>query len=512
MKTIRKIISGFVLGVSVGAVAEPLPQTAAEQAGESLQQQPWLQSLEADGTGEKQPAPERKGAAPVVVRNQDLREHPELLAAMLRQAVDARHEPLLGALLPAYLALPQAQQDAKLRQHTQAELARLRGDYPTATAHYQAVQQQYPDDVRLQLDTAATLTEDRQWREAEALFAQAAQTPELPDVVAENIRLYRNGIRQNAQWQVQGGVQLSYDKNINDAPQAYCTPLGCVRERQENAWGLRYRVYAEKNTPIRGHHNLLFRMNASGTTYYLSQRSAYDYALARASLGYRFQDARQSLEILPFYQAQFSGSRQFPDKAPRQKRVLPYMLGHAVGVQAAFERQLAPKWTGFVSLEGMRQDFREEERARHQNGTVWNAFASLSYRIRPQHLLFAGYGWGSLHPGNGMVGGRANSSGYVRHSVQAGWLAQWTALGNLNTEIRGQYTQRRYRGSALDTAFLRRPQRNNERSLTVALSYPKWRVWGAVPKLVWQENRIDSTHDWADRRQRNVWLEWEKRF
>ena len=188
------------------------------------------------------------------------------------------------------------------------------------------------------------------------------------------------------------------------------------------------------------------------------------------------------------------------------------MLGHAVGVQAAFERQLAPKWTGFVSLEGMRQDFREAERARHQNGTVWNAFASLSYRIRPQHLLFAGYGWGSLQPGNGTVGGRTNSSGYVRHSVQAGWLAQWTALGNLNTEIRGQYTQRRYRGSALDTAFLRRPQRNNERSLTVALSYPKWRVWGAVPKLVWQENRIDSTHDWADRRQRNVWLEWEKRF
>ena len=512
MKTIRKIISGLVLGMSVGAAAEPLPQTAAEQAGESLQQQPWLQSLEADGAGEKQPAPERKGAAPVVVRNQDLREHPELLAAMLRQAVDARHEPLLGALLPAYLTLPQAQQDEKLRQHAQAELARLRGDYSTASAHYQAVQRQYPDDVRLQLDTAATLAEDRQWHEAETLFAQAAQTPELPDTVAENIRLYRNGIRQNAQWQVQGGVQLSYDKNINDAPQGYCTPLGCVRERQENAWGLRYRVYAEKNTPIRGHHNLLFRMNASGTTYYLSQRSAYDYALARASLGYRFQDARQSLEILPFYQAQFSGSRQFPDKAPRQKRVLPYMLGHAVGVQAAFERQLAPKWTGFISLEGMRQDFREAERARYQNGTAWNAFASLSYRIRPQHLLFAGYGWGSLQPGNSTVDGRTNSSGYVRHSVQAGWLAQWTALGNLNTEIRAQYTQRRYRGTALDTAFLRRPQRNNERSLTVALSYPKWRVWGTVPKLVWQENRIDSTHDWADRRQRNVWLEWEKRF
>ena len=196
------------MGISVGAVAEPLPQTAAEQAGESLQQQPWLQSLEADGAGEKQSATERKGVAPVVVRNQDLREHPELLAAMLRQAVDARHEPLLGALLPTYLTLPQEQQDAKLRQHAQAELARLRGDYPTATAHYQAVQRQYPDDVRLQLDMAATLAEDRQWREAEALFAQAAQTPELPDVVAENIRLYRNGIRQNAQWQVQGGVQL----------------------------------------------------------------------------------------------------------------------------------------------------------------------------------------------------------------------------------------------------------------------------------------------------------------
>ena len=62
------------------------------------------------------------------------------------------------------------------------------------------------------------------------------------------------------------------------------------------------------------------------------RKRCHDYALARASLGYRFQDARQSLEILPFYQAQFSGSRQFPDKAPRQKRVLPYMLGHAVGV------------------------------------------------------------------------------------------------------------------------------------------------------------------------------------
>lgn len=484
-------------------------QSSAEQAAVAAQQQLWFNRIEQLPAETIKPSADRQAGVSVLT-NQDLAQRPELLHALVEQALNSGQAALLSSLNEVYLQHPQA--DKTLAARAQGMAARYRGDYGTAAAVYSRLQREQPDNPRITLDTAAILFEDKQWKEARRLFEAALQTPGLPEEVARNVRPYLAAEQETNGWQFDGGISLTKNRNINNAAPRYCTPLGCAEEKPENALGLNYFVSAAKNTPLKGHHNLLFRSHFGGKSYYFDKKSQYDGAFGRAYLGWQFQNAKTALSILPFYQWQFAGSSERTERPQREQTFKMDMLGHAVGLQTAWSRSLTPRLHGHASAEIYRQQYRPPEKALRQNGRHISLFASAAYRLTPQHSVFAGVGGGVFRPERETVGRRPNNQAYTRYSVDGGWAANWPQLGGLNSRIRASFTRKQYRHQALNSDFRWQPQSNREIRYSFSLVHPKLSWRGITPKLTWENERVRSSHAWANRQQQRWFVELEKSF
>lgn len=444
------------------------------------------------------------------IDNAFLTQHPELFHAAMQEAINSGHSVLLADLSAAYRTLPQA--DGQTLRRAEAALARSSGDYRQAVSAHLNLARDFPDDRRIALDTAAVLFEDKQWREASARFDRLHDDTALPPEVRHNIAHYRNRINEARRWQLEGGISVARHHNINQAAPSYCTPIGCTRERAENALGLNYRLKIGKNTPLGGHHNLSAHTHISGTSYYPDKQSQHDHAFGRSYLGWQYQNARSSLSVLPFYQFQLAGRAEFDDNAPKQRRLGLDMLAHAAGVQISAAHQFNARTGGYVSAEYHRSRYRPQEQAERHNGGHTHLSAGAAYRPDTRHTFSLHIGRQQFAPANAWLDGQRNNAAYTRLSAGLGWQAHWPQLGGLHSHIQTAFAQRRHRGEALNEHFRRQPQRNLEHSFSAALAHDKisWRQF--TPKLVWQQNRTRSSHAWAARRQQQWFVELNRRF
>lgn len=372
--------------------------------------------------------------------NEKLLSNPKMFHHVMQQALNVGDVHLLESLMAAYRKLPQY--DALLLAHAEAELLRLRGDAGEAAKRYADLQQRYPEDVRIRLDAAAALIQDRQWREADALFVSALNEPSLPENVAANINAFRNGIARHNRWQFSGNLGFARHGNVNDEPPSYCTPLGCVQSKPVDAWGLDYALEAAKNTPIKGHHNVLFRAHIGGMSYHFDRKSQYDKAFGRLYLGWQYQSAKNTLNVLPFYQLQLAGSNDFAGKQTRE-RGLPDLLVRGWGVQTAWSKMLHPRLQSRLGAEMSVQRYVPHERRQSNNGRHYGLNAALTYAPTNDHTFYGAWSGGVFRPEHKVINGLVNNQAYMRHTVSAGWNASWPQLGGLESGVRGSYTWRR---------------------------------------------------------------------
>ncbi|QEY26088.1 surface lipoprotein assembly modifier [Neisseria zalophi] len=489
-------------GITPNEIKQELPAVRA-------QQQPWIEQLTKplEKPVETNTNQQNKINA---VTNEDLLKNPELLRRLMIEALNSNNPHLLSSLTIAYRQYPHA--DPVLLARAEGMLARYEGDYRKAVKIYSELHESQPENTRISLDTAAILQADKQWNEADSLFAEVESVPNLPMEVRDNIRLYREQNKAENRWKVDAGGSITQDKNINDAAPRYCLPLGCIEQQPEDAVGLNYFVSVDKNAPIKGNHNLLFRGYMNGVSYYFDKKSEYDNAFGRAYLGWQYQNARSSLNILPFYQWQLAGTNEFADKPTKNHTFGLNMLAHATGVQTAFSHQITPRLQSYASAEIYQQNYREDSRALRNDGRYYSLFGSLAYRLTPQHTVFGGVGVGVFKPKNNIVGNRVNNAGNTRHSFNVGWLANWQKLGGLNSRLQVSRTNRRYRGQALNTDFEWERQFNKETTYIFSLSHPKISIGTFTPKLTWERRRTSSTHKWAERKQNRLFVEIEKNF
>ncbi|MCF7520627.1 surface lipoprotein assembly modifier [Neisseria sp. ZJ106] len=486
------------------AVSDGLRQ---EYSAIKAQQKPWLETMDLVA---RQQVKQRAEQNIPTVTDEDLQLRPELMHSLMTQALNSHNLHVLESLTAVYRQQPWA--DAVLLARAEGMIARFQGHYTRAVETYRRLYETHADDKRIVLDTAAILFEDRQWKEADRLFAEAETDLAVPEGVRDNIRVYRRKIESAGNWHIGGSASVAYDKNINDAAPAYCSPLGCVDQKAENAVGIHYQASVEKNTPLVGHHNLLFRSYLNGSSYYLDKKSQYDHAFGRAYLGWQYQTARTGLNVLPFYQGQLSGSDRWRAKAERSHTLKMALFSQAFGIQTALSHQINPRLQFFASAETYRQRYREPERAEHSNGQHYSLYASLAYKPLPAHTVFVGLGGGIVKPEKTELKGRINNTGNIRRSVSGGWRAVWPKLGGLNMQIQTAYTDRRYRGQALNTDFEWQQQRNRETAYSISVAHPKLSVAKLIPKLTWEQQRIYSTHKWAVRRNNRIVVEIEKTF
>ncbi|SUA36759.1 hypothetical periplasmic protein [Neisseria zoodegmatis] len=519
MNSFKKLSFPPLLFFSISAAFPPYSQADAlpyrasdglkqEQPAVRMQENVWLEQIAAPSDHALPKQTEKEAIKPVT--NEDLMKQPELLHNLMLRAINSGDRHLLESLTAAYRKHPQA--DAVLLARAEGMIARYKGDYPKATAIYTKLHDAHPEDTRITLDTAAILWEDRQWKEADRLFAEAAATPQLPEGVLENIAVYRKQSKEANKWHFNGGFSVTRDNNVNNAAPPYCSPLGCVKQQAESATGLNYQLSVEKNTPVKGHHNVLFRSNLSGVSYYFDKKSQYDNAFGRAYLGWQYQNARTTFNILPFYQWQLAGSDEWQRKTQKEQTFNMDMLAHAAGFQTALSRQITPRLQAHVSGEAYRQHYREPERAERNDGKHYSLFGSAAYRLTPTQTVYAGLSGGTFRPDNTALGGRTNNAGNNRRGVSGGWLATWPKWGGLNTQLRAAYTDRRYRGSALNADFQWQQQRNKETLYSISAAHPKLSIAKFMPRLTWEQSRVRSTHKWAERKNNRLFVEIEKAF
>lgn len=449
-------------------------------------------------------------ATPHYIDNGHLLKNPELFHDFMRQALNSQNPELLQTLQTAYRDLPQA--DKQLVQRADATLARWRGDYRAAVKLHRALQLAFPLDSRIALDTAATFLEDRRWQEAESRFWAAQQTFRLPENVNRNVARHMRHIRWHNKWHIGGNIGLARHANVNHAPPEYCTPIACQKTPPVHATALNYRVDINKNTPLRGNHNVVFRANVAGTSHYLSRKSQYDHALGRVHLGWQFQNARDTVNVLPFYQAQWAGSDEFERKPVKDKTLSMSALAHATGLQITAARQHSARWGSSVSAEVYRQHYRDKARAQRDDGRHSNVAVAARWQATPQQAVWLHVGRQQFQPQQREWAGRVNNAAYTRHGVAVAWQAHWRKWGGWQTHFQAAFAQRQYRGVALNERFAWQKQRNRERTFSASVAHDRVQWAGVMPKLVATYSRTDSSHAWARRKQKQLFVEMVKQF
>ena len=188
------------------------------------------------------------------------------------------------------------------------------------------------------------------------------------------------------------------------------------------------------------------------------------------------------------------------------------MLSHAKGIQSSWTYRLTPRLQSHVSTELYRQSYRPTDKSHYYDGKHYSLFASFAYLLSTQDVIFAGISNGIFRPHNKKRYNRPNHTAFTRNSINIGWLANWSKLGNLTTHLRASYTDRRYQGTVLNTQFQRQKQHNKETIFSASISHPKISYRGFTPKLSWEKRHLHSTHKWAERKQQRIFLEIEKNF
>lgn len=477
------------------------------------EQQQWIRRLEtAPSAADGQPEQEQTDAP--VFSAQDLRGQPDVLADMLVQVLNARQPELLDELIKLYAAEPSA--DPILLGRAQGMSAKYRGDYNEAIRIYRHLSAAAPDDVRIRLDLAAMLAEDRQWRESEAVFTQIRNQEDIPSEVDDNIQGYLNAMRQQQAWQWSGGLSPAYDDNINNAAAPHCSVLGCSRESPQSAFGLAYGVQVEKQHALAGHHSLQFQAHLGGTNYYLSRHSAQDSAYGRIGAGWLWQNAAQRFTLLPFYQFQLSGTDNFgAHKVQNNHTLRLHMWSHAYGLRAEYHRMLSPRWQLNLAAEGYRQHYRLPDQAQRHDGWYTAQNASLAWRAASRDTVYAGLALHQAFPENKQLHGETNNAAYRRYGLQAGWIHDWAWLGGLSTRVSASAAERRFKGQSLNVTaqgFPLQQRRDREYQYGLAVWHRDWTIWGMTPKLNLLRQEIRSSHTWAQRKNSQVFIELERRF
>lgn len=434
---------------------------------------------------------------------------PTQLENMLRKALNQHDPERIQTLSNAYRTLPSA--DQLLLKRAEGLILRYRHQYRDAINIYENLSLEHPDNQRVRLDLAIFQFENRQWRDAAENFARLAAVENLSSSMRRNIKPYQVELDNRTGWRWTSKIGITYNTNVDDTPPPHCfANRYCIDTKAESGIGLDYHIDVSKLTPLGGHHSLLLKSSLNGTSYYFDRKSQHDNASGRVYMGWQWQDWRNTLTLLPFYQARLAGSEDFRTKPLRSRRFLPYMASHAVGAQARFIRTLSPRWQAHFSLEGYRQFYRESRRARRYDGWQANTFASLTYRASPTTTLFTNIQHSRLMPKNRFrSSGRINNAAYHRNKIGVGWRQYWANLGGLESSLSVSYRQTRYRGTASSTDIT---QKNRELSYSLALSHKRWEIAGFEPSLNVQYSRTRSNVPWSERKRTQFFIELERHF
>ena len=352
--------------------------------------------------------------APVSMTSQELLQQPDLLQNALNTAVSQQNIDNIRFLLPLYRQLPQ--QDPILAEYAETLLLRSDGHYTEAQRRLQALVDSHPDYAPIRLQLAVTLAQDGQTKEAAKEVKTIRQSPDLPPPVAAYVGQFDQALKNSQKWNVSGNAYYLQDNNVGRAPEQRTYGAWQFSEPR-SAHGIGYELYAQKNTPIKGHWALRTQTSAYGKFYW--DAHDYDDVTARVEAGPVWHNHQQEIAVMPFYEKRWFATD-------------PY--SYTTGGSLRYSRTLSPKWQLFGTWQS---GYKKHNDRTYLNGASHNGAVSLFYRTSPQQSFVFGLG-------GGYTSAKDHSEAYSSRDIRVGWSRDWQSLNNLSTNINTSIQQRYY--------------------------------------------------------------------
>ncbi|KOC89386.1 porin family protein [Winslowiella iniecta] len=419
------------------------------------------------------------------VTNQTLQNQPAMAGALLNQAVEQQQWPVVKGILPVYQSSPQA--DPLLVMYAQAGLARNEGKLTEAAVLYREMLSQHPDLVPVRLDLARTLFEDRQY-EAAAWNFQQARAGNPPPAVQENINHYLSYIQNHRGWV--GNLSLSYlnDSNVNNASDGKTIRIGDrLFERDPDSYpkrgeGIYYGGTLQRDFNQADHHNIRFRTTLSGKSYW--NNHAYDDIISRAYLGYVYQDARQQLALLPFYEKRWYGTAAY---------------SYGAGVRGEFSYLIAADWQLSQAVEYQQLSYDSQD-YRYLRGDNRLLSTTLAHAINSRLSLFGGID----------IGEQKTQLASETHQRVGGRFGLQTALPyGISMGAMASFAQRRYQA---ENDIFQQKRQDKEQLYALSLWHRDLYFFNLMPKINVIYKRIDSNIDFYRYDTLNVFLSVDREF
>jgi len=399
--------------------------------------------------------------------------------------------------LEKYRSLPG--HEAALVAMAEGLLAREARDYSQAIARLNTALQTNPDFVRAKMELARVLFEDKQSKEARALFGEIS-TSGIPEAARPVIEGFQSALDARAAWHGSFSVGIGYNSNINQENGRedtfhVCYFFGCFPSTRKMpdpipSSSLVYDLTLNRRVPLSGHHNILLRGISYGNFYrkhkeadpnvYYNDNTSIVYA------GYNYLDARHHVAITPLFENYYSNRSTLYQAAGLR---LDWKYSVTRSLQIGFHAQ--HKHLRFKG--SVRQYFD------NYNENQLGAYGS--YMLTPKTALFGGLNYTRKLRHQAAARSREYMGNIgVYRMFDAGFTINAIAL---------------YRHTRNDEAdlFLGGRRKDNQQMYIVNIGMPRFAFKGIVPNLYLKRTVNNSSIDWAYQyRQTEVALKLEKRF
>lgn len=435
-----------------------------------------------------------------------------LLKNLLIQILNHQQYQLLPELFAIYLETPQ--QDKKLSARIRAAIAKYNRDYKNAIKIYQNLVFLYPEDIRIQLDLAATLSEDKQWKDAQQLFSSLIKKETLPPEVIQNIQLYLFQLDRIQEWKFNIWLSPNYEKNINNAPERYCNKYNlCSTDKAKKGLGIHYGFSGEKNWELNKHFYSRIQSILTGTNYYLAKLSSYDHLLAEISSSIGWHDFKQNILISLLYHIQFNGSNNWQGYKKQNNHtfnISPWFS--AFGLSSEYNYSFKSNLKSTLLVSALERKYRLHSFAKKHNGWYLKQKVTISWKPNLNTLLYTGFELQQTLPKNKYLKQKINNAAYFRTQLHLGWINHWKNIGGINSHINLSLAKKYFKGKITTHDFTQEKRIDKELQYSISFWHNKIAWRNLIPQITYTKQKIISSHYWANRNNHVISVELTKSF
>lgn len=360
----------------------------------------------------------------------------------------------------------------------QGSLARAKGKYKQAEQYFRKMMELDTEFVRGRLELARMLFENHKNNESKQQFIQLRE--QLPHDMQPVIDAYLEAIDYRQGWQSSLSLGWLKNTNVNQkmgqskcyetirlSDQEICMQLRSAEQRiSDRAWTYNSTLYKQKE--FKPQHSLYLKNMMYGTIY--DTEVSHSQQTFNTALGYRFQNAKLSFNIAPFYEYyRFSAQSLYN--------------GH--GLTMDYSYQPNDKIDVNIQQDYQKNNFKNQKSKENYNGDILSHYLTMSYRLSPKILGFIG-----VSRVTKKVKDKTNS--FEQYAGRLGVHYLFNNRSNLTALA--MYRQTNYKA---ENIFIDpKPAKNKEQNYILSYAIPNFQFKGFYPILGYKYSKMKSNIAW----------------